>query len=371
MPASDSVKKYNVIVVLMESMSIAKMGYYNYPNLTPNLHALNKESVFCENFFSSGIHTFNGLFSTTTGYPSLYTEQALKLYTKTNFNGLGTLLKQQGYQTYFGTTHDAQFDNMEGFFRINNFDNIISQSTMPSNKVISALGVPDHVLFNEFITQINNNNSQKPFLGVLMTATDHGPWKIPTDITFKPTAKNEQQNCTQYADWAIGQFMATAKKQQWYNNTLFVFLGDHGFYLPNTYEMPLSYNHIPCIIHLPKLLTPDTITAPCYQPDVTATVMGIIGATYNNNSFGINILKQQHKYVVFSADDKIGCINNDGFFYYKIDGDNQTYLRKYKNLNPINYATQYTQKADSMQKAMMSIYETAQYFTHKNYYSSQ
>jgi hypothetical protein len=94
--------------------------------------------------------------------------------------------------------------------------------------------------------------------------------------------------------------------------------------------------------------------------------MGIIGANYSNQTFGINILKQQHPYVVFSADDKVGCVDNKGYYYYKTLANGETYLRNYKNLDPINYKTQFKQKADSMEKNMMQIYESANYFIRKN-----
>ena len=109
-------KKYNFVIVVMESMSVFKMGYYNGKKLTPHLDKLIKESVFCNNFYSSGIHTFNGLFSTTTGFPSIFAEKSMKSYLKNPFRGVGPLLSEQGYETYFYTTHDPHFDNMEGFF---------------------------------------------------------------------------------------------------------------------------------------------------------------------------------------------------------------------------------------------------------------
>lgn len=360
---------YNIVIVVMESMCLFKMGYYNGDNNTPHLNNLIKESIFCNRFFSSGIHTFNGLFSTTSGYPSIYDEQPLKSYNKKPFDGLGTLLHEQGYENYFYTTHDPHFDNMQGFFKLNHFDHFISEYDFDYSKTESSLGVPDHVLFEKLIEVTNSRKSNKPFLQVVMTASDHGPWKIPSDITFKPNPDNTpQENCTLYADWSIGKFMREAKQQTWYNNTVFIFLGDHGLSMGHTYEMPLSYNHIPCVIHQPNLFKADTITSPCYQPDIPATVMGIIGVKYTNQTFGINILKESHPYVVFSADDKIGCVDNNGFYYYKTFSNNQRYLRIYKDLDPVNYIEKYPQKADSMEKAMMNIYESANYFIHKNYF---
>jgi len=358
--------KYNIVVVVMESMCLFKMGYYNGKNLTPQLDKLNKESIFFNNFFSSGIHTFNGLFSTTSGYPSIYDEKSMKSYVKAPFNGLGSLLSNQGYETYFYTTHDPHFDNMQGFFKLNKFEHSISEYDFDQSLSESSLGVPDHVLLDKLIEVTNNRKSNKPFLSVLMTASDHGPWKIPENIPFKPNGETPQDNCTMYADWSIGRFIEQVKKESWYNNTVFIFLGDHGLSMGHTYEMPLSFNHIPCIIHQPKLFKADTISSPCYQPDIPATVMGIIGANYTNQTFGINILKEQHPYVVFSADDKIGCVDNNGFYYYKTLSNGESYLRKYKNLDPINYKSQFKQKADSIEKNMMQIYESANYFIRKN-----
>ncbi len=360
--------KYNIVIIVMESMSVFKMGYYNGKNLTPYLHELNKKSIFCEKFFSSGIHTFNGLFSTSTGYISILAEKSMKSYVKEPFSGLGPLLKQQGYENYFYTTHDPHFDNMEGFFTLNKFDHCISQYDFESSQAESSLGVPDHLLFDKLLQTTNERKLEKPFLSVLMTASDHGPWRIPTDISFKPEGKTPQENCTLYADWAIGRFMKTAQKQRWFNNTVFIFLGDHGLSMGHTYEMPLSYNHVPCIIYQPMLFKPDTIKTPCYQPDIPATVMGILKTNYTNNTFGINILKEKHPYVVFSADDKIGCIDSNGFYYYKTLSNDQTYLRKYKVLDKVNYNKIFKTKADSMEKNLTHIYETGNYLIRKNYF---
>ncbi len=361
-------KKYNFVIVVMESMSVFKMGYYNGKKLTPHLDKLIQQSVFFNNFFSSGIHTFNGLFSTTTGFPSILAEKSMKSYVKRPFDGIGPLLSAQGYETYFYITHDPHFDNMEGFFKFNKFEHAISQYDFNFAQAESSLGVPDHLLFDKLIEVTNNRKNTRPFLSVLMTASDHGPWKIPQDIPFKPTEEREQDNCTLYADWSIGRFIEMTKKQSWFNNTVFIFLGDHGLSMGHTYEMPLSYNHVPLVIYQPNLFKADTISSPAYQPDIPATVMGIIGATYTNTTFGINVLKEKHPYVVFSADDKIGCVDSSGFYYYKTLSNNQRYLRKYKNLDPENYVYKFKNKSDSMERNMMMIYETAKYFIRKDHF---
>lgn len=368
---SDSAKpsnNYNVIIVIMESMCVYKMGYYNGKDLTPQLHKLNKESVFCENFFSSGIHTYNGLFSTISGYPAILDEKSTRTYLKKSFRGIGTLLKEENYETYFYTTHDPHFDNMKGFYTMNGFDHFISQEDFSTGEALSTLGVPDHILLNRLIEK--HKNASKPFLSVVMTASDHGPWVVPENIPFKPSSTDEKDRCTQYADWAIGNFMENAKKQTWYKNTIFVFLGDHGLSMGHTYEMPLSYNHIPCIIHQTQLLKADTVSSPCYQPDITATVMDLLNKSYTNETFGTSVFKTKRPFVFFSADDKYGCVDSSGNYFYYLLQTKTSYFRRYKNLDPFNYIKDKRVESDSLALGCKSILESTRYLVRKKYYTN-
>lgn len=362
-------KPYNVVIVCMESMSSYKMGIHNRENLTPNFNQLIKESVYFDRFFSSGIHTFNGLFSTVSGFPSMLTEHALRRYTRTPFVTLANLLQKKDYQRFFYSTHDPHFDNMEGFFTQNGFKKAFSAFDLPKKKTISVTGVADHEIYKLFFSTISESDKTKPFLGFIMTGSDHGPWVIPADIPFKPDADTEEKRSTQYADWAIGEFMKEAKKQDWYNNTLFVFLGDHGYSVGGCYEMPLSYNHIPFVLHKPSTLAPDTNHNLGYQPDVLSTIAGILNLSFENKSFGLNILEKKHPFVYFTADDKIGCINSEGYYFYELMSQKTKRLRKYLNLDQEDYYTSKKALADSLEAGAKQMLDAAEYFIRKDYFS--
>lgn len=367
---ADSVfSPYNVVIVCMESMSSYKMGIHGKEILTPNFNAMIKESVYFDNFFSSGIHTFNGLFSTCAGYPSMLTEHALRRYTKKPFTTLGNLLLEKNYETFFYSTHDPHFDNMSGFFTQNGYEHTYSAFDLPKDKTISVTGVPDHEIYNLFFSTINNRKNSKPFLGFIMTGSDHGPWTIPEGINFKPSADTEEKRATQYADWAIGELMKTAKQQPWYNNTLFVFLGDHGYSIGGTYEMPLSYNNVPLVLHKPNTLKADTIHGPGYQPDVTSTVAGVLNLSFNNTTFGIDLMKEIHPFVFFTADDKIGCVSDDGYFFYELITQKSKALKKYIQLDQSDYYMSHKSKADSLEKAAKQMLDAAEYFIRTDYFS--
>ncbi len=353
----------NVVVVIMESMTAEKMGRYgNSKNMTPFLDSIATINYSFDNCYSSGIHTFNGIFSTLFSYPALLKQHPMNGTVIPEFTGFSNTLKDFGYQNIYITTHDEQFDNVSGFLHANGFDNILSQKDYPSKEILSTLGVPDHYMFEYAIPVLNKMHShQKPFFAAVMTASDHGPYIIPDGIDFKPKHTDIHDGIVEYADWSIRHFMELASRQTWFDNTIFVFLADHGGVVgSNVYEMPVSYNHTPMIVYAPKLLKETgVILNPGGQIDVFPTIMGLLGYPYVNNTAGIDLLNETRPFMYFSADDKIGCINGNYFYVYRTDGKESLY--KYKNQDTHNYLTQYKTIADSMKTYSFSMLQTSQW----------
>lgn len=352
----------NVVVVLMESMSANKMTRYGNPaQLTPFLDSIANHAYCFENFYSAGIHTFNGIFSTLFSYPAQLKQHPMNGTIIPQFNGFSNTLKNFNYHSIYITTHDEQFDNVSGFLHANAFDNIISQKDYPSDMVLSTLGVPDHYMFEYAIPVLNDlNKKNKPFFACFMTASDHGPYIIPSNIDFKAKNKDTREGIVEYADWSIRHFISLAEKQPWFDNTIFVFLADHGGIVgSNAYDMPLSYNHIPLIIYAPKLIKEaKSIKNPGGQTDVFPTVMGILGYPYTNSTAGIDLLREKRPYMYFSADDKIGCINDEFFYIYRTSGSESLY--KFRNQDTRDYIKENKMLADSMKTYSFSMLQSSQ-----------
>jgi len=133
--------------------------------------------------------------------------------------------------------------------------------------------------------------------------------------------------------------------------------------------MPLSYHHIPFVLHKPNTLKADTIHHLGYQPDVLSTVAGILNLSFENESFGSDIRTVKHPFVYFTADDKIGCVSDDGYFYYELISQKTKRLRKYEKLDQANYYEQDRQKADSLEQGAKSLLEASEYLIRKDYFS--
>lgn len=348
-------KKTNVVLVIMEAMGTCNIGHFgNTQNLTPNLDNLINNSVSYENVYTAGIHTYNGVYSTLFGQPALMHKHSMNLTIIPKIEGgLPNVLKENGYSTLYFTTHDDQFDNIGGFLSANGVERIVSVKDYPKDEVKSTLGVSDHVMFNRAIEEINSLDKTKPFFATLLTSANHGPYIFPENITLKPKSKDIKDKMIEYSDWAIGRFIENAKKFPWFENTIFVFIADHGAYKGKAdFELPLSYHHTPFFIYSPSKLKPKKVENIGLQIDVAAMISSYLGIE-NNKTLGIDFETYPRLYGYFSADDKLGVIDDE--YYYIWNKNGTEYLYKYKTSDKTNYINQKRDKAKQMKKYAFSM----------------
>jgi phosphoglycerol transferase MdoB-like AlkP superfamily enzyme len=327
--------RYNVVLVLMESMSAKNMTHFgNSGNLTPVLDSLCDHSISFSHFYSDGNHTFNGIYSSLYGFYSLPMVHHMKdLAHQQPYGGLANTLLSHGYSTTFFTTHDEQFDNMAGFLLPNGFQKIISEKDYERKYVMSTMGVPDHIMFDRAVHEMNAlSKNEQPFFAAMITGSNHEPFVLPDMISFKAHSQNMNQKMVEYADWSIGRFLAEASAQTWFDSTIFIFTGDHGG-LIDGFDHYLSFHHIPLIIYAPKIFpAPKTILSVGGQADIFATACGALNISYTNNSMGVDLFQSGRSYYPFDYDEEMCCISTDYFFvsghdrerFYSISGDGKT-----------------------------------------------
>jgi len=347
----------NVVLVIMESMSAAKMTRHGNPNhLTPFLDSLSTQSLYFENIYTAGKHTFNGIFSSLFSFPALYRQHPMNNIRKQH--GLGSIFHQQGYATVYFTTHDGQFDNVEGFLLANDFDRVVSQADYPADKIKTTLGVPDDYLFEFSMLIIDQMHKQgKPFFAAFMTASDHGPFYIPE--YFTPQHEETRLGIVEYADWSLKQLIRMASGKPWFDNTIFVFVADHGAPLTATYDLSLDYFHSPLIFYAPKLFSePETFDCIGGQIDLGPTLLGLLQLPYVNNSLGIDLLHESRPCIFINDDDKIGVLDKN--FLLILNDKKETGLYDYPNHNTNNLIKEFPEKAKFMEdyaKANLQVFQ--------------
>ncbi len=347
-------KKHNIVVVIMESMSATKMGRFGNPNnLTPFLDKLSQESYFFNDFYTTGIHTFSGMYGTLMSLPTLKRQHPFKGADVLSYSGIANTLKRHDYETIYFTTHDDQFDNIGGTLRANGYDRIVSERDYPKAEVKTTLGVPDDYMFRFSVPILNE--MKKPFLSVFMTTSDHVPYFVPPYFEPKQTEKNFQ--IVEYADWSIEQFIESCQKEEWFDNTVFVFLADHGGALNVRYELPLNFHHSPLLIYAPSILAPKEYSMISSQLDVFPTVMGLLKLPYMNNTMGVDLLKSKRPYAVLNNDDKFGVLSEDKLLIVR-DAENKSLYQRgeFDNI----YET-HKVEADSMEQFAKSLFQATQW----------
>lgn len=354
-------KNANVVVVLMESLSTGFLEYeYKGNNLMPYLNSLINKSYYFENFYSAGTHTNNGIASTLYGYPPHF-DKTMMGSEVTHYVGLPYTLKSLGYQTLFFLTSNPQYDNMNSFLYENGFDRIYSQYDYPEDKVVNNFGVQDDYLFEYGVDRLNEAaKKDKPFFATFMTVSNHPPLIIPD--RFKDSADTDEKRIIAFADYSLQSFMQAAEKQDWYRNTIFVFLGDHGKNIEkHTYDMILSLNHIPLVIYSPMFDDmPKRFTQFGNQMDVFPTVMGLLNHTYQNNSLGDDLLKTNRPFTYFVSDHHLGCIGDEFFYIYTLGNKNEG-LYRYRERETDNLNAMYPVVVDSMRSYSVSMMMAANY----------
>ncbi len=357
-------KSYNVIIVLMESMSASYMKRQgNTENLTPFLDSLSNRGRYFNNAYSAGIHTYNGVFSTLFSFPAIFTQHPMKTSPISKYHGLATTLRNNNYSTIYFTTHDGQFDNIEGFLKENDFENVISKQDYPSDSSKTTLGVPDDYMFRFSMPLLADLYKQeKPFLAVYLTSSNHAPYYIPD--YFVPHTKDISKGIVEYADFSLRKFIQISEKEPWFKNTIFVFLADHGSALRIVYDLSLDYNHIPLLFYAPHIFKENTLSHKMAgQIDVFPSIMGLLQIPYQNNTLGINLFEETRPYIYFNADDKYGVI--DSSWLLIVRKDKQTGLYQYRTENRTNYATRYPHITTKMMEYAASNLQTYQYILNK------
>ncbi|MBI4651940.1 sulfatase-like hydrolase/transferase [Candidatus Desantisbacteria bacterium] len=365
--------KANIIIIIVESLSAAKMGSFGNPfNITPFLDDISARALSFGNIYTAGIHTYNGIFSTLFSLPALMQNKLMASTSTANqsFSGLSNNLIKHEYQTIFFCTGDKSFDNMNGFLLHNGFQRIVSDIDYPKEMIASSWGVADHNMFDYSIGELNKlYKNNKPFLSVFLTVSSHIGFKIPAVTDFKPVSKKAEDQIYEYVDWAINKFIKEAEKQTWYDNTVFVIVADHGQKFDTEYDMSLTYHHTPLIIFSPKLIKPQRNDNPGLQIDIFPTLMGILKIPYINNTLGINLNCEKRPFAFFSADDKLGCLNEKYFLI--IRNNNKESLYRYKTKEVVDCIKEEPDLVNEMKRYSYSMLQTAQWLIENRKVSMQ
>ncbi|MGZ5220093.1 MAG: LTA synthase family protein [Chitinophagaceae bacterium] len=375
----------NIVLVMCESFSMYKSTMSGNPlNTTPYFDSLARNGIFFDRCFSPHFSTARGLFAIITGIPDA---QLFKFSTR---NPLAikqhTIIDNfEGYDKHYFLGGSPEFNNFGGLLK--NIDGL-QMHTEESFKSprINVWGISDKDLFMEANAVFKKKRT--PFFAIIQTSDNHRPYMIPagdTDFVKSQVPEKEllkygfqsldEYNTFRYSDYCFQKFMRAAQKEDYFHNTIFVFVGDHGvagnagaMYPRAWTDQRLTDEHVPLLFYAPYLLQPQKRSEVVSQIDVLPTVAGMLQQPYVNTTLGRDLLdpakKNNYAFITNTAG-KIGIVSDDFYFIKNLNFPED----KMVAIRDSSYRFTKTQR-DSIRQRMSAFtsafFETARYMLMNN-----
>ncbi len=381
----------NIVLVICESFSAYKSSMWGNPlNPTPFFNSICRQGVFFDHCFTPHFGTARGVWATITGIPDIELD---------NTASRNPLIVDQhsimndfnGYEKYYFIGGSTSWANIRGLLE-NNLKglHLYEQDKYKDVPKIDVWGISDKNLF----LQANKvlSKEQKPFFAIIQTADNHRPYTIPKEdraefqnVSFPDDSlhkygfqRNEELNAFRFTDFCFEKFIDAAQKEAYFNNTIFVFIGDHGIGGDAGNMMPRAWTdngltcfHVPLLFYSPKLMSPVRHTMNCSQVDVMPTIAGLAKVPYTNKTLGRDLLqvKDTADNVAFVMDHgtrRIGVVLGDYYFTRHLVSDEEN-LVSIRNNDPLVKSPATDSLRDHLLKVTNAFYETARYLLFNNH----
>ena len=369
----------NVIFICIESLSGKFLNTFgNDLNITPTLDSLANNSLFFTNLYATGTRTVRGMEAITLCIPPTPGRSIVKRENNQDLYTIGEVFKEQGYERNFFYGGDGYFDNMNTYFGGNGF-NIIDRGrgfliddsinttrfNIEDDEVTfeNAWGVCDEDIYNKVLKMADKSYSDSiPFFNFIMTTSNHRPYTYPENKIDIPSGTG-RNGAVKYTDYAINEFIKTAKTKPWYDNTVFVIMADHCASSAGRWDLDVNNYHIPALIFNTPNIVSQKVDKLCSQIDVFPTLFDLFHWDYDSNFFGKDIfkMKPEDERAFIGNYRKLGLLEADKLMILSEQKKANFYIWN-KDDNSLNLLPM-----DSLfLKETTSYYQVADYLYHKN-----
>lgn len=386
----------NIVLIVMESLAFFKTGLGGSEvNPTPYLDALARESILFTQFYTPTVATARSIFAALTSLPDT---SRVKTSSRNPFavNQHTIMGEFKNYNKYYFLGGSANWGNIRGVFSFNIPGLVLYEEGSYKSTPVDVWGISDLNLFKESNEKISADYKKynKPFFAFIQSSGFHRPYTIPSDSDnfiikgpqeISPTEIKaygfesfEEYNAMRLQDFALGKFIEMAKKEPWYDNTIFVIFGDHALPHNNAkniseWKKNMANNfHVPLIIHSPRKFAPQIETKIASELDVMPTIAGLAGIKYKTRSLGRDLFDPNFDnsryafsynwYAPFHL-----CLMDKEFYFELIPySDNGKLIKHTNGPEDLNVKDQYPEKYEEMKNIAKGFYETARFLLYHN-----
>ena len=309
----------NIFIVLLEGWNIQYIDAIGQQNFkaTPIFDEIVKNGIVFSNAYAAGQRSVFG-FAAVLGSIPLVPGLPMFGYglEMASLSPMPKHFTQKGYYTFFAQTSHRDSYRLCALASYLGMQDSYGLEDIPERlpyKQKAPFGY-DYDALQFAADQIAKHKNQ-PFMGMVFTGITHEPFvsTIPQfDIYPNDTWEHGFLNSLAYADWSIGELLARAKKDGWFDNTIFVFVADHTSGPRGEGTLKRNF-HIPLVIYAPKYYKAQQIDYVVSQLDIAPTLYNMAGLRPVYTAFGRDMLDVSAPHVAMVAEGgNIGLITDDG-----------------------------------------------------------
>lgn len=385
--------KTNIIVVILESFASYKTSLSGNPlDSTPNIARLASDGYYFKNFFTPSTGTARSIWTFVTGLPDIEKNKTssrnpLIVNQHTIINAFNNHKK-----LYF-LGGSASWANVRGILSANLPDLRLYEEGSYDSPDIDVWGISDLSLFREANAVLKDE--PQPFFAVIQTSGNHRPYTIPDDnegfeqwteeelpgdIQNYGFASLEELNSFRFMDHSIGHFIKIAQKEPYFDNTLFVFFGDHGIHAPTGNHVPASDAQlnlqglrVPLVLYGKSIISNakvfDTIAS---EVDVLPTIASLTKTSYLNTTLGRDLTenkfdKNRYAFTIEHGSGRtIGLISDDYYLLMQPDGGNKRLHHLMSDDSRADVSAEKPEVADLLTQKLTAIWNTIRYMRENN-----
>jgi len=288
-------ERYNVLLLLVDSMR-ADMPWAGYPrDIAPNLTALEKESVSYTRGYSVSSYTAKSVAAVLSGkYPSMLYRSApfFTRYPDSNLF-LAELLQAAGVYTASAHAHmymrpGVGFD--QGFDKWQVVDGITFDNKT-DNHVTSQKLTP------LAIKLLDEKPADKPFFMYLHYMDPHDVYVKHAEHDFGTKPRDRYDSELFYTDLWIGKLLDFMKQKPWWNETVVIVSADHGEAFGehdmyrHAFELWNVLTQVPLFFRVPGV-PGRRIDTPRSAVDIAPTVLELMHDKAPNDFVGVSLVSE-------------------------------------------------------------------------------
>ena len=261
---------------------------------TPFLDSLMRQSYTFYNMYANGKRSIQALPAVWSSIPSFKSPFVLMPQAMAETRSLPAILKDKGYETMFFCGSDHGSMGFGAYARQTGIENLYSRQEYEKEHGTGDFdgywGIWDEKFLN-YMGEVLAEQKQ-PFFSTMFTLTSHHPFVIPEEYEGKyPEGHTPNHKCVGYVDDAFRKFFAAHEDEEWFRNSIFVFVADH----VSSEKMTEVFRRSPGDYHIFGFMyAPDSALVGEHrevvsQIDIMPTLLGLMGNTEPYFAFGRDI----------------------------------------------------------------------------------